>query len=313
MAPAATQLIRFTAADKDLYQLGLSTVYKETLMANPVSYRDWLDEIPVKQFYKSEMSISGLGTMPAHNIGEPYKLDRPIVGPKKSYTLGVYAIGLVIQYEVFRWDLFDAYKTVTEDLAKTANVRYELVAYALFNNAFSTADPVYTDYRGEALVSITHTRLDGGTWQNRPSAPVGLSMLALQIATTILGLTVNDRGQFAGNAASLQPRRLITHPSNRWLANVLLKSEHNPENNSMQYNNAGDLNIKPTHSPYITSTTAWFLLCDKSGYKIKMGQGDKPDLVKDNEPSTRNMVMTSYCSFRVEVYEARGWVGDNGS
>ena len=312
MALPASDLVRF-GENAELYQLGLSNLYHDTLAANPNSYQEWLAEIPAKQFYKTEMGITGLSTMPAHDIGSPIKLDRPIVTPKKSYTMAVYAIGMVLQYEVFRWDLFGAYKPVTEDLAKTANVRYELVAYALFNNAFSTADPVYTDYRNEALCSVTHTRGDGGTWQNRPSSPVGLSMMALNIATTLLKKTVNDRGQFVGNAMQLKPKRCVTTTENGWLASILFESQYNPENNNMQYNNAKSMGIGVTTSAYITLTTPWFILCDKnSSYRIKLAQGDKPDLVKDNEPSTRNMLMTSYCSFRLEVYEAKGWLGDQG-
>lgn len=313
MALPSTDLVRF-GETRDLYQLGLSYLYHDTLMANPNSYSDWLAEVPVKRFYDSEMGVSGLGLMPQHNIGEPIKLDRPFVGPKKTYTLSVYAVGMVIQHEVFQWDLFGAYKPVTEDLARTAQTRYELVAYAIFNNAFSTADPVYTDYNNEALIAITHTRLDRGTWQNRPSAPVGLSMMALQIATTLIKKTVNDRGQFVGSSPSLKIKKCIVPVENRWLANVLFDSTYNPENNNQQVNNARNMGVTVTDSAYINLTTPWFLLCDKNGsYRLKLGQGEKPDLVKDNEPSTRNMLITSYCSFRVQVYEAKGIVGDSGS
>jgi hypothetical protein len=138
-------------------------------------------------------------------------------------------------------------------------------------------------------------------------------MMALQIATTILAKTVNDRGQYISATPAMRAKRIVTTPDNEWLCNILFMSKTNPENNNEQYNNAGSMNLAKTISPYITLTTPWFILCDKNNsYRIRMAQGDKPDLLKDNEPSTRNMVMTSYCSFRVEVYEARGWVADAG-
>lgn len=304
----ATQVIRFDE-NRNAFQLGLSEVYKNTLKVVPQSYKDWLREENAEQFFKTDWAVSGLGLMPEKTIGGKFATDKVFYGPTKQYTMKTYGLSLVVQYEVFRWDLYSIFKPISKELAKSAATKYDLVAYALLNNAFSTADPTYTDYRGEALCSTTHTRLDGGTWKNRPTTDIGLSQTALQTATTDLRKTTNDRGMFV----ILTPRKLITTVENEWLARTLLKSDYNPENANMAYNNVKSYTLDLTTSPYITTSTYWFVMCEKDSYQIQMALGDSPDLREDSEPGTRNALFTSYCSFRLEVHEGKGIYGSSGS
>jgi hypothetical protein len=306
--PEATQIIRFNER-QDLFELGLSTVYNETLKVLPNAYKEWLEEESAEQFYKTEMAHSGLGVMPAHDIGSRFATDRIYYGANKTYQMSVYGISLVIQYEVLRWDLHGAFGSISKQLAKTAVTRYDLVAYGIFNNAFSTADSAYTNYNSEALCATTHARMDGGTWKNRPTTDIGLSMTAIQTAVTDLRKTPNDRGHFM---QAMQPRMLVTTVENEWLANTLLMTGHNPENANMAHNNAKAYGMKTHTSPYITTSTYWFMLADKSDYRIKMAHGDKPDLISGSEPATRNRIHTSYCSFRLEVFQSRGVYGSTG-
>lgn len=305
--PEATQVIRFDE-NRNAFQLGLSEVYKNTLKVTPQSYKEWLHEENADQFFKTDWAVSGLGVMQEKTIGGRFATDKAYYGPTKTYTMKTYGLSLVVQYEVFRWDLYSIFKPISKELAKSAMTRYDLVAYALLNNAFSTSDSAYTDYRGEALCAVSHTRLDGGTWKNRPTTDIGLSQTALQVATTDLRKTTNDRGQFV----QLTPKRLVTTVENEWLARTLLKSVYNPENANMQVNNAASYNLQQTTTPYITTSTFWFVMCDKDTYQIQMALGDMPDLREDSEPGTRNAIFTSYASFRLEVHEGKGVYGSSG-
>lgn len=305
--PEATQVIRFDE-NRLAFQLGLSEVYRNQLKIIPQSYKEWMKEETADQFFKTDWAVSGLGSMPEKTIGGRFATDKIYYGPTKSYTMKVYGLSLVVQYEVFRWDLYGIFKPISKELAKTAMTRYDLVAYSVLNNAFSTADATYTDYRSEAICSVSHTRLDGGTWKNRPTTDIGLSQTALQVATQDLKKTVNDRGLYV----LINPKKLVTATENDWLAATLLKSTYNPENANSAYNNAGKLGLTHTSSPYITNPTYWFLMGDKGDVQIQMSLGDMPDLREDSEPGTRNAIFTSYASFRVEVHEARGWYGSTG-
>jgi hypothetical protein len=304
---SASQIIRFSER-RDLFEKGLTDVYKDTVKIEPQTYKLWLRTEKSKDFYKTDMAVSGLGVMPERTIGSDFQKDRIYYGPNKTYTMKVYGMGLVIQWEVLRWDLYSVFGEISKQLAKSAVTRYDLVAYGLLNNAFVSTNSAYTDQYGEALCANTKARFDGGTWSNRPSSAMGLSMLALNTAMTGLRKTVNHRGIFA----QFTPRTVMTSVENEWLLNTLLKSETNPDNANQQFNNARAQNLKGMTSPYITTSSNWWVFCDKSDYKILMGLGDEPDLRSDTEPGSRNMIYTSYCSFRLEVREGMGIYGDAG-
>ena len=304
-----TNVIRFND-NLTPYQLGLKKVYHDTIPKIPQQYKDWLREETAEEFIHREFEHSGLGVMPAKGIGQNPTTDRLYYSATKDFTLRTFGLALEIQYEVIRWDLYKIFGPVAKELAKTAVIRYDLEAYGIFNNSFVTTDATYVNRLGEALCATSHVRLDGGTWKNRPSSAIGLSMSALQTATTDLRLTVDERGKFA----LYTPKTLVTHASNDWHARTLTMSMTNPENANEQYNNAKSLGLKLHSAPYITLTTAWWLLCDTKSdeFKIHMRKGDSPDLVKDMVPGSRNELWTSYCSFSIVVWQSRGMYGDLG-
>lgn len=305
---STANIIRFDEK-RELFEKGLSKVYHAEAKVLENQYKDWLAEETAEEWFKTEMGHSGLGVMPEKTVGGTITTDRIYYGATRSYTMKAYALGLVIQYEVIRWDLFKVFRPITQSLAKSAVTRYDLVAFGIPNNAFSTATAAYTDYRGEALCATTHTRMDGGTWKNRPTTDIGLSMTALQQGIEDMRLTVNERGSYE---TDMSPNFLMTTVTNDWLAHTLLRSDYNPDNANMQFNNTSRYKLKVGTYPYITTSTYWFLWRNPKDVKLKMAKGDSPDLVKDNEFSTRNSVFSSYCSFRVEVYDGRGMYGSTG-
>lgn len=306
--PATTNIIRFDEK-RELFEKGLSKVYDDETKILQNEYKEWLTEEVATEWFKHEMGHSGLGVMPEKTVGGAITTDRIYYGAKRSYTMKAYALGLVVQYEVLRWDLYSVFKPITKELARSAVTRYDLVAFGLWNNAFVTTSAAYTDFRGEAFLATTHTRMDGGTWKNRPTTDIGLSMTALQQGIEDLRLTVNERGIYA---ADMTPTHLLTTVTNDWLAHTLLQSGYNPDNANMQLNNAKRYGLKIQTSPYHTTSTHWFLVANPKRLKIRMAKGDSPDLVKDTENSTRSMVFHSYCSFRMEVYDGRGAYGSTG-
>jgi hypothetical protein len=303
--PPATNIHRFTEW-QTTFELGLTKVYKDELKKLPKTYAAWLKEERAKHFYDTEWNVSGLGVMPAKTIGGTFVTDQILQGSTKQFSLQTYGLSLLIQYEAYRWDLYGVFGTLTKKLAKSATDRYNLVAYSLLNNAFSTSDSTFTTFQGEAICDSSHTRLDGGTWRNRPTTNMGISYLGFQQAKIDLRKMVDERGRFT----MIAPRQVIVPVETEWIAEEILKSKYRPDNNQMQYNSAGDYSM---HSaPYITQTTYWFVLCNKDDYAIKMSLGDDPDFMTENVPGTRNRLYTSYCSFRLDVYNSVGIWGSSG-
>lgn len=291
-----------------LLELGLSKVYKETLQATPQTWKQWLDGKTAQRWTDYEMSTSGVGPVTTKAPGSPFVTDRIFLGSKKSYTLVPYGTALTLQHEVIKYEWYNVYSPLAESLAKAANNKYEVIAYAILNRAFDTTDATYTDFQGEALCAVSHTRLDGGVWQNRPSDDIALSMDGLETAWRQLRKLVTHRGFYQ----DLQPVKLIVPVEQRWQANVLTLSQTSPDNANQMYNNAKALKLSVIDTPYITDQFFWFVLADKDNYKVRLGLGESPDLKSAPIPATRSMMYTSYCSFRAEVHLGMGIWGSRG-
>lgn len=295
------QFNEFTEA----FELGLTEVHKDELAKQPKMYGVWLREVPAEHFFDTDWVVSGLQVMPEKEIGSVVETDKIINGPTKKFDLQPYALGLVIQYEVYRWDLYSVFPDLTRELAKSATDRYNLVAYGALNNGFSTSDSTYQTFQSETIFNDSHTRLDGGTWDNRDT--IGLSYLGIQEGIINLRKLVNERGRFV----RVTPKLVITSVEQDWMARTLVNSEYRPEtaNNDMS-TIYGDFDVHS--SPYITTAEHWFLWCDKERIKMYMRIGDKPDLIHDSDVRTRNRVSTSYCSFEMAVFDSRGTWGSTG-
>lgn len=291
-----------------LLELGLSNVYKETLKVTQETWKAWLESRTAQRWRDTEMMTSGTGAITEKPPGSPFVTDRIYQGAQKTYELVPYGIALVLQHELIKYEWYNVYAPLANGLAKAARNKYEVVAYGVFNRAFDTSSSLYTDYNGETLCAVSHARLDGGTWQNRPTDDVALSMDGLETAWEQLRKLVTHRGFFQ----DLQPVRLIVPVEQRWLANTLTMSTTDPDNAHQSYNNAKALGLKVTDTPYITDSFFWFVLAPKDTYKIRMGLGESPDLKSAPIPATRSMMYTSYCSFRIEVHEGMGVWGSRG-
>lgn len=304
------QAVRF--ADFPLaFQLGLSKVYKDELAIVPKTYQAWLREDKAEHFYDTEWVTAGLGMAQPKAIGQAMATDVMLSGKTKTFTLKTFGLAVGVQHEAIAWDLHAIFRRIPQLLAKSSVDRYNIEAYSLFANAFSTSDPYYQTFQGEAIVKLAHTRVDGGTWKNRPTINLPLSYLALQQARIDLGKTVNERGRYV---TGLNMERIVTSREQAWVAREIIGSTYRPDNNNMQVNQMkGEFGNDAVHdSPYITSLLAYFVMCSKSDYSIRMRQGEAPDFERENVPGTRSQLYTTYFSFRLDVMDSRGIWGSSG-
>lgn len=296
------------ASYAEAFALGLTDVYEDELKQHPRSYTAFLKESAAQHWYDTDWMVSGLGAMPEKGIGEAVSTDTILKSPTKQYTLTPYALGVVIEYEAIRWDLYGVFDGLAEELAKSAVDRYNIVGHSVLNNSFSAPSATYQIYNGDHICDTSHTRLDGGTWSNESSDSIGLSYLGIQQAKTDLAKLVNERGRYV----MVTPKTLICSEDNRWIAETILKSEWRPDNANQNVNLLKN-GMTVYASPYLSNANYWWIQCDKGMVRMKMRLGDKPTLSKDNDIRTRNILMHSYCSFGLGIFDSKGLWGSLGS
>lgn len=293
----------------EAFELGLTEVYVDELTKLPKEYYPWLREYPANHFFDTDWVLSGLGVMPTKDIGAEIITDKIIRGPTKRHGMQPYALALIIQYEVIRWDLYEIFEPIVRELAKSAVDRYNLVAYKLLNEHTTTTDVNYQTYQLEVPVSTTHTRLDGGTWSNRLANDEGVSYEGFQKAIILLRKLVNERGRFV----RVVPDKIIVPVDTKWIAATILDSVGRAGTSDNDINTMYGY-FGCTDSVYLNVPTAWWMQCDKSdrAFRVAMRLGDNPDIVRDQDPRTRNRFFSSYCSFEIGTFDTRGIIGSTG-
>ncbi len=290
------------------FALGITKVHDTSLAQHKRDYTVWLAEESVKRWRDTEWSKSGLGQMPEKGMGEQFSTDTILTGETKEFTLTPWGLAVVVVYEAMRWEIYGIFSGLGESLARAAADRYMVQAYSLLNNSFSAPNSNYKNWQAENMIATSHVRMDGGSWSNRNSSDPGLSYLGVQQALIDLGKTVDQRGFYG----KLNPQNLITGVENMFLAEELFSSGARPDQANPNVVNTIKGKLRIHTSPYITSTTAWWVTCDKNSVATKLRMGDAPKLERDSDVRTKNLVMTEYMSFNIAVYDALGWWGSTG-
>jgi len=291
-----------------LYAAGLTDVFEDSLKQHTKDYAVWLKEETIKRYYDTYYATSGLGDMPEKGIGENISTDKIMKGRSKQMSLTAWALSVVVEYEAMRWELYGVLDGLGEELARSATRRYIVTAYSLWNNSFTAPNSRYQTAYSQDIIDAAHTRMDGGTWSNRSSTNAALSYLAIQQAFTDIGRLVGERGSYV----ILQPKQLVCGLENAWIAEEIFGSSARVDQDNPGVKNLLSGALSVHKSPFITSTTAWWIVCDKNQVKIWMRNGDRPKLERDTDFRNRNLLMSVYCSFDIAVYDSRGWHGSDG-
>lgn len=291
-----------------LIELGLSDIFKSETPTHDAMYKTWLRVKSANEWIEDELVFTGLGPMPAKGLGAPFTTDKPLISSPKDFELGTWAMGVVMEYELVRWDKYGCFKNITKLLKRSGVDRKNIQAYAILNNSFSTANPKYTTYRNEALCSPAHTLLRGGTGKNAPTTAVDLTYLGIQEGVTDFATLVNEDGLFVMREAKC----LKCHPAKRWIADTLIKSTYRPDNANMAYNTVGG-RFDVYDSPYLTATGPWWLLAAKDSLRVSFNEGDAFQFRRAFDHATWNNVFSVYTSFTVAVLHWEGIWGSQGT
>ena len=206
--------------------------------------------------YKEEIAYNtGLGFMLKKGEGDPMPLDSRLAGPKKAWVHDTYALSGRITEEAIEDDQYGTMRDFARELGVSARETRHVIVAEPFNTGFVTT--YHTDGFGAALFASTHTKLGGGTWSNVATASA-LSYSTLQNAI----LAFESQTDHRGKKIMQTPATLLVPPALEYKALQLLESVGQPEsaNNDINATKRARPSLKLIVWPYLTSSTAWFLL-----------------------------------------------------
>lgn len=216
----------------------------------------------------------------------PISFFDPLEGSKLTVTPGEYAMGMQVSRRLWDDDLYKAKSAIRQSassLAKSFAELTEIIGHAPLNDGFTS----YGTVDGAAtLFATTHPRLDGGGNQaNTPTVAAALSLTSYRAGRNQFMKWTDDRGKRLRS----MPKVLITGIDLGDRARIMLGTPNEPgsANNDI---NVLKGTVAVIQSPYITSSTAWYLLGPE--HWIKFLWRSRPELDAYDDKDTKGAKFT---------------------
>ena len=208
---------------------------------------------------EQSQGITGFGNFRAIGVGEDVQYDTISQAYAKTFRHVRYGLGFKVDKTLVEDDKWGLMARMAKELGRSAHHSQEIQAAAIFNNGFSSSDPAYLGPDGKVLFASDHPMPGRGAAQSNVMTAAQLGTTSLQAALVALTL----QRDYSNKLVRIKADKLLVHPALQYLALELTKSDKDPHSgnnaiNALKYGRAGL--PTPYTWPFLTSTTAWFIL-----------------------------------------------------
>lgn len=283
------------------------------------SYKDWepiweklVDTVQSdKQFEKYQgITNYGLAGVKDQGSGIPYR-DKYQGFPREIINV-TYGIGSTITYEMMRYDQYNLFQSIPQQLGKSVRKTEETVVANLLNNGFSTATNPTLTADGLSLFNANHRLVAANniTQKNTPATAADLSQTSLEQMYIDVSNFVDDQNL----PIVVKPMRLIVPTASQMLARKIMETEYevNSGNNTINPVSSSRMPLDLVISPWLTDSDAWFVKTDeKDGLVFQ--EVDQVMLDRDNDFDTKNLKFSAMRLFGVGAVNHLGYYGSPGA
>ncbi|MBD3207728.1 hypothetical protein GF319_15470 [Candidatus Bathyarchaeota archaeon] len=253
--------------------------------------------------------FKGVGEWESTAEEQPLPEGNPRVGDQITYTVVNYSKSVDVPKRFFDDDQHEVVNMMIADMARKARISQNKNAFGTYRDAFSST--LCAD--GVALISDSHSNLNGNTVDNKVSG--ALSVTTLESAIVALAEQKGQDNEITGHVAKtlLVPTALFKEAVEITESELLA----NTTDNNLNWISA-KYGVRVATSPFLGanaggSDAAWFLLAQNHSIYRWVRQGVITDLVDYKYQRNNNYI---YKGEYREVYGAvtyEGIVGSNGS
>jgi len=264
-----------------------------------------------KQFEKFQgITNYGLAGVKDQGAGIPYR-DKFQGFPQEILNI-TYGIGSTITYEMMRYDQYDKFQRIPQQLAQSVRKTEETVVANLLNNGFSTATTPTRTADGVSLFNANHLLVAANnvTQRNTPATAADLSQTALEQMYIDVSRFVDDQNL----PIVIRPQKLIVTPEQQHLARKILDTEYevNSANNTINPVSRARMPLELIISPWLTDTDAWFVKTDEEDGLV-LTDVDPVMLDRDNDFDTKNLKFSAMRLFGTGAVNYLGYYGSPGA
>lgn len=288
---------------------GLFSFMNSALQRRPKYYDQITTVKTSKRAYEESAYYAGLGLMAEKPEGEQISYDDFIQGPTKRWVPKTFGLGVRFTEELIEDSLYpdipSEFGDMSKELGNSAAETIEVLVHDMFNSGTVTTNHTAGD--ALAVFSTVHKSLNGGTWSNRSASDAALSATSLRQGFIDFENTLSDRGI----QQVQKPRILLVPPTLEFTGRELLQSTYTPEDNNNSINVIQSRNLKLVVDPYLTSTTAWFLIGDENPIITFMRRA--PKFANDGDFETGDAKFKGTFRMAVEVNKPIGIYMNKGA
>lgn len=305
---ASTGSLANTGAFSQLISKDFSEVMFDAYKRTPEEYKSVFNVMTMDSAYIRKGQMVGFGAMQEIGEGQPIPYESMTQGAEKTVYPRDFALAFAVTENLWDDDQKGHIKKAFQELGKAAAYTRELIAWDVLNSALVTTKRTGID---SAALCSAHTLYGpyGGTYTNYATSAGGLNATSLQTAYNAFENNVNDNGI----PAPLRPKLVIVPPALRFEAETLLKSQYNPENANQQVNTVGNKGVEFMVCHYLTSSTAWFVVADKSDHDLQLLVRKPLALKSTDDFDTRSAKFRAVMRAEASFWDFRGVFANAGA
>jgi len=251
-----------------------------------------------------ENTIGGRGEWSSKSEGAEFTFGDYAQGTEKTYTHTTYAEAFDVSEEMIEDNQWKGIMKSAKEMARGGYAAKENNAADVLNNAFSSG----TGADGSYLCVTNHNLINSGSTGSNAMTTV-LSAEGLEDAYALADATVNE----ANIIIPTNFTTLVVPPALRRTAEELKGSDKTPESANNAINVYQNEITKIVVDPYLSSSTAWFLIDTSTDCRGKFFWRVKPQFRNDSDVYSQNFLMKARERFSYGHTDWQGVIGSTGA
>lgn len=244
----------------DLLIRGIDKIYFDNWPIEFGEYRSLYNFQPADKAVMNHVMMAGFGLWQPKAEGVAPAFDSMQEAYKVQLTVTTTQLGYIVTEEAIDDNLYEKPTAMSRDLSMSGAYTMEVDAMAPLNNMTTTT--VYTlDGTNYPLISTAHGRVDGGTWANRPTSPMDLSLESVEFAVSHwIDNMVDHRGR---KRTAVSPVTLWHGTSDWSIAKRICSRGGRPFSNNNEPNVLmTEYDLQPKRLTHLTNDGRWGLAAE---------------------------------------------------
>ena len=264
---------------------------------------DVFNVLPSSSWGEQSSTTAGPAAATEKVEGDPSAESNPLQGYDKTYTHLTYSVLSNFSYELVQDDRLGFVQKSFRQQGMSLFQTEQVTAWNVFNNGFADVGP-----DGGSLFNTAHTMIDGGSYANRPSTDIALSIAGIREMEVDLARQINHRNL----NILVMPYCVIVPPEQMQTGEELIGSPDRPDTANRAINTFYKKNYKLKVIPFLTSTTAWFATTMPDYHELRFYRRQAPETDTWIDRPTRDVVNSTWSRISVGYSDYIGSWGTSG-